>query len=177
MTHAAWIYSLCRQLVNSRDRVATGLKKLLETNELVANMEVQYLWITELITAKVTVTFNAYVTNTHTHTRTHTHAYTHTHTRAHTHTHTHTHTQVELTALEPQLKKKSAETEELMKKLTVDQKEANEVRTVVMKEEAVANAKAEETQAIADDAQKDLDQALPALQAANKVLSIWLHHH
>ena len=36
-------YSLCRQLVNSRDRVATGLKKLLETNELVANMEVQYL--------------------------------------------------------------------------------------------------------------------------------------
>ena len=50
-----------------------------------------------------------------------------------------------------------------MKKLTVDQKEANEVRTVVVKEEAVANAKAEETQAIADDAQKDLDQALLAL--------------
>ena len=63
-----------------------------------------------------------------------------------------------------------------MKKLTVDQKEANEVRTVVVKEEAVANAKAEETQAIADDAQKDLDQALPALQAANKVSSMWLHH-
>ena len=38
-----------------------------------------------------------------------------------------------------------------------------------MKEEAVANKKAEETKAIADDAQKDLDQALPALQAANKV--------
>ena len=102
----------------------------------------------------------------------HTHARTH----AHTHTHTHTHTQIELTALEPQLKKKSTETEELMKKLTVDQKEANEVRTVVMKEEAVANAKAEETQAIADDAQKDLDQALPALQAANKVPTMWLHH-
>jgi len=106
-----------KQLVNSRDRVATGLKKLLETNELVTNME------------------------------------------------------VELTALEPQLKKKSTETEELMKKLAVDQKEANEVRTVVVKEEAVANRKAEETQAIAEDAQKDLDQALPALQAANTVCS------
>lgn len=35
--------------------------------------------------------------------------------------------QTELTALEPELKKKSAETEELMQKLTVDQKQANEV--------------------------------------------------
>ena len=33
----------------------------------------------------------------------------------------------ELTALEPELKQKSAETEDLMKKLSVDQKEANEV--------------------------------------------------
>lgn len=44
-----------------------------------------------------------------------------------------------------------------------------QVRTVVVEEEKVANKKAEETKAIADDAQKDLDQALPALQAANKV--------
>ena len=44
-----------------------------------------------------------------------------------------------------------------------------QVRTVVVQEEAVANKKAEETKAIAEDAQKDLDQALPALQAANKV--------
>ncbi len=29
-----------RQLVLARDRIATGLKKLLETNELVINMEV-----------------------------------------------------------------------------------------------------------------------------------------
>ena len=56
-----------------------------------------------------------------------------------------------------------------MKKLSVDQKEASEVRTVVVQEEAVANKKAEETRAIAKDAQKDLDEALPALQAANKV--------
>ena len=112
--------------------------------------------------------------NTHMHTHnTHMHTHMHTHTCTHTQTHTNTrkHTQVELTALEPQLKKKSTETEELMKKLAVDQKEANEVRTVVVKEEAVANRKAEETQAIAEDAQKDLDQALSALQAANTVHS------
>lgn len=56
-----------------------------------------------------------------------------------------------------------------MKKLSVDQEQASEVRKVVVKEEAIANKKAEETKAIADDAQKDLDQAIPALQAANKV--------
>ena len=43
------------------------------------------------------------------------------------------------------------------------------VRKVVMEDEAVAKVKAEETQAIADDAQKDLDEALPALEAAIKV--------
>ena len=31
---------LIRQLVQSRDRIANGLKKLLETNDLVATMEV-----------------------------------------------------------------------------------------------------------------------------------------
>lgn len=67
------------------------------------------------------------------------------------------------------LEKKSVETEELMKKLSVDQEEASKVQIVVAKEEAVANKKADETRAIAEDAQKDLDQALPALKAANKV--------
>ena len=40
---------------------------------------------------------------------------------------------------------------------------------MVVKEEAIAKKKAAETEAIKNDAQKDLDQALPALQAANKV--------
>ena len=56
-----------------------------------------------------------------------------------------------------------------MTTLTEDQKKASEVKTVVVKEEAIANKKAEETKIIADDAQRDLDQALPALKAANKV--------
>lgn len=38
-----------------------------------------------------------------------------------------------------------------------------------MEDEAVAKVKAEETQAIADDAQRDLDEALPALEAAIRV--------
>ena len=63
----------CRQLVQARDRVKNGLTKLLETNELVDNM------------------------------------------------------QIELTALEPELKKKSGDTEALMEKLAVDQEKADAV--------------------------------------------------
>lgn len=43
------------------------------------------------------------------------------------------------------------------------------MRKVVKEDEAVAKVKAAETQAIADDAQRDLDEALPALEAAIKV--------
>ena len=43
------------------------------------------------------------------------------------------------------------------------------MRKVVSAEEEVAKAKADETQAIAAEAQKDLDEALPALDAAQKV--------
>ena len=40
---------------------------------------------------------------------------------------------------------------------------ANETKVVVQREEIEATKKATETQAIADDAQRDLDEALPAL--------------
>lgn len=43
------------------------------------------------------------------------------------------------------------------------QKVAEETKMVVQTEEAQAAQKARETQAIADDAQKDLSEALPAL--------------
>lgn len=62
-----------RQLVTARDRVKNGLKKILETNELVDNM------------------------------------------------------QKELVALEPELKKKNADTEALMERLAVDQEKADSV--------------------------------------------------
>ena len=46
-----------------------------------------------------------------------------------------------------------------------------QVRTVVAEDEALAKVKAEDTQAIADDAQRDLDEALPALEGANQALN------
>uniref|UniRef100_A0AAZ1XH39 Uncharacterized protein n=1 Tax=Oreochromis aureus TaxID=47969 RepID=A0AAZ1XH39_OREAU len=77
---------------------------------------------------------------------------------------------VDLSALEPVLKQKSTDVDALMEKLAVDQDKADEVRKVVKEDEALARVKAEETQAIADDAQRDLDEALPALESANQAL-------
>uniref|UniRef100_A0A286XH43 Dynein axonemal heavy chain 6 n=1 Tax=Cavia porcellus TaxID=10141 RepID=A0A286XH43_CAVPO len=77
---------------------------------------------------------------------------------------------LDLSALEPVLLKKSQDVEALMEKLAVDQESADQVRNVVQEEEAIAKVKAEETQAIADDAQRDLEEALPALEAANRAL-------
>ena len=79
--------------------------------------------------------------------------------------------QATLTLLEPELKEKSEATDRLMAKLDVDKEEANKVREVVSEDERIANIKASETKAIKDDAQRDLDQALPALEAANNALN------
>ena len=89
----------------ARQRVANGLKKLLETNDVVDKM------------------------------------------------------QIELTALEPELKKKSESTAKLMEALAVDQEKADTVRKVVLEDEAVAKVKAEDTKAIAADAQRELNKA------------------
>ncbi|KAG7241313.1 hypothetical protein INR49_025755 [Caranx melampygus] len=78
---------------------------------------------------------------------------------------------VDLSALEPILKQKSIDVDALMQKLAVDQKSADKVREIVQEDEALAKFKAEETQAIADDAQRDLDEALPALEGANQALN------
>lgn len=77
---------------------------------------------------------------------------------------------LDLSGLEPVLLQKSQDVEALMEKLVVDQENADQVRNVVQEDEAIAKVKAEETQAIADDAQRDLEEALPALDAANKAL-------
>ncbi|KAL8568337.1 Dynein heavy chain 6, axonemal [Nucella lapillus] len=76
----------------------------------------------------------------------------------------------ELVALEPELKKKSEDTQTIMERLVIDQEKADAVRKVVVEDEAVATVKAEETKSIADDAQRDLDEALPALELAVKAL-------
>ena len=77
---------------------------------------------------------------------------------------------VELTALEPELKQKSEDTSKLMAKLQVDQAAADDVRITVQQEESVAKKEAAATKAIQTDAQRDLDEALPALDAATAAL-------
>ncbi|KAK6983775.1 Dynein heavy chain 6 axonemal [Biomphalaria glabrata] len=57
-----------------------------------------------------------------------------------------------------------------MERLKIDQEKANVVQKQVAIDEAKAKTTAEETQAIADDAQRDLNKALPALEVAEKAL-------
>ncbi|KAJ3111626.1 Dynein heavy chain 6, axonemal [Phlyctochytrium bullatum] len=78
--------------------------------------------------------------------------------------------QIELEQLGPELKNKAADVESLMIKIAKDQEMADGVRKVVSEEEAVVREQAKSTEAIAAEAQKDLDEALPALQAAYKSL-------
>ncbi|KXS09529.1 hypothetical protein M427DRAFT_128896 [Gonapodya prolifera JEL478] len=78
--------------------------------------------------------------------------------------------QVELELLGPELKQKAKDVETLMAKIAKDQETADGVRKVVAEEESVVREKAEQTEGIARDAQKDLDEALPALAAAYSAL-------
>lgn len=75
-----------------------------------------------------------------------------------------------LQAMEPQLAKKSAAVADLMKTIATETKEADKVRSVVKKDEDEAKVKAEECQSLADDAQRDLDVVMPAMDAATKAL-------
>jgi dynein heavy chain len=78
--------------------------------------------------------------------------------------------QVELELLGPELRQKASDVETLMVKIAKDQETADGVRKFVSEEEAQVKEKALQTEAIASEAQKDLDEALPALQAAYKSL-------
>ncbi|KAI9209204.1 dynein heavy chain and region D6 of dynein motor-domain-containing protein, partial [Polychytrium aggregatum] len=79
--------------------------------------------------------------------------------------------QEELEAMQPMLLQTSQETEYAMRKIAVDKVKAEEIKEIVLKEEQSASKKAEETKAIADDAKRDLDEALPALDAAVESLN------
>jgi len=78
--------------------------------------------------------------------------------------------QTELRDLKPVVLQKTEAVEQLMVKLGEDQAYADIVRRNVQSEEIAAKEKAFETQSIAEDAQKDLAEALPALEAAVKSL-------
>ncbi|XP_046853911.1 dynein axonemal heavy chain 7-like isoform X3 [Xenia sp. Carnegie-2017] len=79
--------------------------------------------------------------------------------------------QIELEELQPQLVQTAAENEKM---LTVIEKESAEVEAaskIVREDEAVANAQAAEAQALKDECEGELAEALPALEAALAALN------
>lgn len=75
-----------------------------------------------------------------------------------------------LEAMAPALLEKSKATVILMESLTKEKASVDKVRDVVLIEEAAAKIKASAAQEIAEDAQKDLTLAMPAMEAAKKAL-------
>jgi dynein heavy chain len=74
--------------------------------------------------------------------------------------------QEELTELRPVLLATSQQVDEMMAQITTDKAEAAEQEAIVSRDEAAAQTKAAECQEIKDDAEKDLAEALPALDRA-----------
>lgn len=80
--------------------------------------------------------------------------------------------QLDLEAMQPLLIQASQETEFTMKQIVIDKDQAEKIREVIVNEELVASKKANETKSIAEDARRDLDEALPALDAALDSLKV-----
>ena len=78
--------------------------------------------------------------------------------------------QAELTELQPVLVVKSKEAEEMIIQVNKDAAIANTKKEQVAKDEAAVKKTADEVQVIADDAKRDLDAAMPALNNAVKAL-------
>lgn len=74
--------------------------------------------------------------------------------------------QKKLQDLQPQLKETSDETEKIMVKIERDTAEAERKKEVVGADEAAANEAAATSQAIRDDCESDLAEAVPALESA-----------
>ncbi|KAF6041077.1 DNAH12 [Bugula neritina] len=74
--------------------------------------------------------------------------------------------QKELEDLQPQLVKSSEETDKMMIVIEKESKEVQKTSEVVQKDEAVANEQAESSQALKDECEADLAEAIPALEAA-----------
>ncbi|KAJ3049383.1 Dynein heavy chain 7, axonemal [Rhizophlyctis rosea] len=79
--------------------------------------------------------------------------------------------QAELTALQPQLVKTQAETDQIMIVIQRESVEVEKKRAVVKVDEEVANKKAGEAKAIKDECEADLAVAMPALEAALDALN------
>ncbi|XRB20985.1 dynein heavy chain [Pseudoscourfieldia marina] len=77
----------------------------------------------------------------------------------------------EITRMQPILAEKAEATAVLLVQVNKDKEEAEKVKAVVAVEEAEVKKSTAETQAIKDDAEADLAEALPALEAAQKALN------
>ncbi|XP_074137054.1 dynein axonemal heavy chain 3 isoform X2 [Sminthopsis crassicaudata] len=78
--------------------------------------------------------------------------------------------QIELTALQPELIKTSEETDKMMVKIEEETVEADAKKLLVQADEQKANAAAAISQAIKDECEGDLAEAMPALEAALSAL-------
>ncbi|KAI1896260.1 hypothetical protein AGOR_G00092970 [Albula goreensis] len=78
--------------------------------------------------------------------------------------------QQELTALQPELIKTSAETDEMMVKIEKETVEVDAKKELVSADEQVANEAAAAAKAIKDECEGDLAEAMPALEAALSAL-------
>ncbi|XP_076154944.1 dynein axonemal heavy chain 3 [Alosa pseudoharengus] len=78
--------------------------------------------------------------------------------------------QEELTALQPELIKTSAETDAMMKKIEKETVEVDAKKELVAADEKVANEAAAAAKAIKDECEGDLAEAMPALEAALSAL-------
>lgn len=78
--------------------------------------------------------------------------------------------EIKLKAMTPALLEKNKATLKLMNGLVIEKASVDEVRKVVIAEEIEAKKKALAAQEIAEDAQKDLVLAMPAMEAAKKAL-------
>ncbi|XP_071963333.1 dynein axonemal heavy chain 6-like [Antedon mediterranea] len=74
--------------------------------------------------------------------------------------------QEELVTLGPKIEEKAKDTEVLLKQLKVDQAAVDQVREIVVKEETVMKHETQMVQDYADEAQRDLESVIPALQEA-----------
>ncbi|GFX52651.1 dynein heavy chain 3, axonemal [Trichonephila clavipes] len=74
--------------------------------------------------------------------------------------------QDQITALQPELTKKAQEIEQLMVVIESETVDVESQKELVAAEEAVANRKAADAQAIKDDCERDLAEAIPAMEAA-----------
>lgn len=77
---------------------------------------------------------------------------------------------IEMEELQPKLEEQSIKTESFLKQLAIDSAKAGEVEKVVEEEANKVNEQAMEIKGIADEAQAELDKAIPILKEAAEAL-------